>query len=99
MVWHREGWAPPCDIAQDTPHEDDNHNSILSTLVLNCNFTVLGTASLAQWLSRQPREWQIRGVDPRFRRGDLFVSNYISDSGAWRYGVRAGTVWPVVSIL
>ena len=21
MVWHGEGWAPPCDIAQDSPHE------------------------------------------------------------------------------
>ena len=21
VVWHEEGWAPPCDIAQDTPHE------------------------------------------------------------------------------
>ena len=20
MVWHGEGWAPPCDIVQDTPH-------------------------------------------------------------------------------
>ena len=28
MVWHGEGWAPPCDIAQDTPYDDDNHNSI-----------------------------------------------------------------------
>ena len=25
---HGEGWAPPCDIAQDTQHENDNHNSI-----------------------------------------------------------------------
>ena len=21
MVWHGEGWAPPCNIAQDSPHE------------------------------------------------------------------------------
>ena len=21
VVWHGEGWAPPCDIAQDSPHE------------------------------------------------------------------------------
>ena len=28
MVWYGEGWAPPCDIAQDTPHVNDNHNSI-----------------------------------------------------------------------
>ena len=28
MVWNGEGWAPPYDIAQDTPHENDNHNSI-----------------------------------------------------------------------
>ena len=21
MVWHGEGWAPPCDIAQGTPHD------------------------------------------------------------------------------
>ena len=28
VVWHGEGWAPPCDIAQDTPHVNDNHNSI-----------------------------------------------------------------------
>ena len=26
--WHGEGWAPPCDNAQDTLHEDDNHISI-----------------------------------------------------------------------
>ena len=24
MVWHGEGWAPPCDIAQDTPHVDES---------------------------------------------------------------------------
>ena len=69
----------------------------------------MGTASLAQWLSPQPREWQIRDVDSRFRRGDLSVSNYISDSklgtpvaalpGTWRYGVSVGTGWPVVSTL
>ena len=23
VVWHGEGWAPPFDIAQDLPHEDD----------------------------------------------------------------------------
>ena len=27
MVWLGEGWAPPCDIAQDTSHEDDNRYS------------------------------------------------------------------------
>ena len=21
VVWHGEGWAPPCDIARDSPHE------------------------------------------------------------------------------
>ncbi|GFR73066.1 endonuclease domain of the non-LTR retrotransposon LINE-1 [Elysia marginata] len=28
VVWHGEGWAPPCDIAQDTQHEDENHAKI-----------------------------------------------------------------------
>ena len=28
VVWHEEGWAPPCDIVRDTPHVNDNHNSI-----------------------------------------------------------------------
>ena len=28
MVWHEEGWDPPCGIAQDTLHEDDNHCSV-----------------------------------------------------------------------
>ena len=28
MVWHGEGWAPPCGIAQSTLHADDNRSSI-----------------------------------------------------------------------
>ena len=35
MVWHGKGWDPPCDIAQDTPHEDDNHNSIHTRTALS----------------------------------------------------------------
>ena len=34
VFWHGEGWAPPCDIAQDTPHENDNHNSIHTSSVV-----------------------------------------------------------------
>ena len=37
MVWHGEGWAPPCDIAQDTPHVDDNHNSIQTASIVARN--------------------------------------------------------------
>ena len=28
VVWHGQGWASPCGIAQGTLHENDNHNSI-----------------------------------------------------------------------
>ena len=37
VVWHGEGWAPPCSIAQDTLHEDDNHISIHTSLVVARN--------------------------------------------------------------
>ena len=33
MVWHGKGWAPLCGIAQDTPHEGDNHNDHLHSLL------------------------------------------------------------------
>ncbi|GFO22193.1 hypothetical protein PoB_004869800 [Plakobranchus ocellatus] len=26
VVWHGEGWVPPCDIAQDTQHEHEDEN-------------------------------------------------------------------------
>ena len=37
VVWHGEGWAPPCDIAQDTSHVHDNHNSIHTSSVVTRN--------------------------------------------------------------
>ena len=27
MVWHGEGWAPLCEIAQDTAHENGSYES------------------------------------------------------------------------
>ena len=37
VVWHGEEWALPCDISQDTPHEDDNHTSIYTGSVVTRN--------------------------------------------------------------
>ena len=37
VYWHWEGWAPPCDIAQHTLHEDDNHISIHTGSVVDRN--------------------------------------------------------------
>ena len=37
VVWHGEGWALPCDIAQDTPHVYDNHKSVHTSSVVARN--------------------------------------------------------------
>ena len=76
---------------------------LVCTLVLQ-----VGTASLAKWLRRPPRERKIPGSNPAcagFFSGSSHTRDFKIGTpvatlpGAWRYRVSAGTGWPGVNIL
>lgn len=51
VVWHENVRGPPCDKTQDTPHGDDNHNTINTSSVVarNKDFTFRWCPSVRRW--------------------------------------------------
>ena len=85
VVWHGEGSAMPCDITQNTPHEDDNYNSVHtgSVVARNENRTFRCWPSGRRW---KACDWRTKIVTCQKQHHYRHLECEITDSSrkGWR---------------